>query len=61
MSMWRSWRMSGSKGTANLNDIWRGEVIDRTIRLCFWRVPSTEIPQTAEGRVELARRAVGTG
>jgi 1-acyl-sn-glycerol-3-phosphate acyltransferase len=42
----------GFEGTANLNDIWSGKLIGRTIRLCFWRVPSAEIPQTAEGRVE---------
>jgi 1-acyl-sn-glycerol-3-phosphate acyltransferase len=42
----------GFEGTANLNDIWKGKLIGRTVRLCFWRVPSTEIPQTAEGRVE---------
>ena len=42
----------GFEGTASLNDIWRGKLIGRTIRLCFWRVPSTEIPQTAEDRVE---------
>jgi 1-acyl-sn-glycerol-3-phosphate acyltransferase len=42
----------GFEGTASLNDIWRGKVIGRTIRLCFWRVPSAEIPQTAEQRVQ---------
>jgi 1-acyl-sn-glycerol-3-phosphate acyltransferase len=42
----------GFEGTASLNDIWSGKLIGRTIRLCFWRVPSAEIPQTAEGRVD---------
>ena len=42
----------GFEGTASLKDIWRGKLIGRTIRLCFWRVPSAEIPQTAEDRVE---------
>ena len=42
----------GFEGTASLNDIWSGKLIGRTIRLCFRRVPSAEIPQTAEGRVE---------
>jgi 1-acyl-sn-glycerol-3-phosphate acyltransferase len=42
----------GFEGTATLNDIWSGKLIGRTIRLCFWRVASAEIPQTAEGRVE---------
>jgi len=42
----------GFEGTANLKDIWRGKLIGRTIRLFFWRAPNTEIPPTAEGRVE---------
>jgi len=42
----------GFEGTADLNDIWNGKLIGRTIRLCFWRVPSADIPRTAEGRVE---------
>ena len=42
----------GFEGTAHLNDIWSGKLIGRTIRLCFWRVPSADIPRTAEGRVE---------
>jgi hypothetical protein len=42
----------GFDGTASLNDIWRGKLIGRTIRLCFWRVANAEIPRTAEGRVE---------
>jgi hypothetical protein len=42
----------GFEGTASLNDIWRGTLIGRTIRVCFWRVPSAEIPRTAEDRVE---------
>ena len=43
---------AGFEGTANLNDIWMGKLIGRTIRLCFWRVLNVEIPPTAEGRVE---------
>jgi hypothetical protein len=42
----------GFEGTADLNDIWGGGLIGRTIRLCFWRVPSADIPRTAAGRVE---------
>jgi 1-acyl-sn-glycerol-3-phosphate acyltransferase len=42
----------GFEGTASLNDIWRGNLIGRTIHLRFWRVPSAAIPQTAEDRVE---------
>lgn len=40
------------EGTTSLNDIWNGTLIGRTIRLCFWRVPSDEIPRHTEGRVE---------
>jgi 1-acyl-sn-glycerol-3-phosphate acyltransferase len=42
----------GFEGTADLNDIWSGKLVGRTIRLCFWRVPSADIPRTAEGRIE---------
>jgi len=41
---------AGFEGTADLNDIWKGTLIGRTIRLCFWRVPHAEIPPSAEGR-----------
>jgi len=40
----------GFEGAASLNDIWGGKLIGRTVRLCFWRVPSAEIPRTAEDR-----------
>jgi 1-acyl-sn-glycerol-3-phosphate acyltransferase len=43
---------AGFEGTADLNDIWNGKLIGRTIRLYFWRVPGADIPRTAEGRVE---------
>jgi 1-acyl-sn-glycerol-3-phosphate acyltransferase len=42
----------GFEGTASLNDIWRGTLIGRTIRLHFWRVDSARIPRTTEGRIE---------
>lgn len=41
----------GFESTASLNDIWRGRLIGRTVRLLFWRVPSAEIPRTTEGRI----------
>jgi 1-acyl-sn-glycerol-3-phosphate acyltransferase len=41
----------GFEGTASLNDVWRGELIGRTVRLLFWRVPSAEIPRTTEERI----------
>ncbi|HVO27834.1 MAG TPA: 1-acyl-sn-glycerol-3-phosphate acyltransferase [Candidatus Margulisiibacteriota bacterium] len=43
---------AGFEGTANLNDIWNGKLIGRTVQLCFWRVASADIPRTTEGRVE---------
>ncbi len=43
---------AGFEGTADLNAIWKGKLMGRTVRLCFWRVPSAEIPRSAEGRVE---------
>lgn len=42
----------GFEDTASLNDIWKGNLIGRTIRLCFWRVPGAEIPQSTEDRVK---------
>ncbi|MCK6555528.1 lysophospholipid acyltransferase family protein [Candidatus Binatia bacterium] len=43
---------AGFEGTANLNDIWSGKLIGRTVTLCFWRVPAADIPRTTEGRTE---------
>lgn len=42
----------GFEGTADLNDIWSGKLIGRTIRLRFWRVPSADIRLTAGGCIE---------
>lgn len=42
----------GFEGTASLRDIWKGKLIGRTVRLCFWRVPSAEIPPSAADRVD---------
>ena len=41
----------GFEGTASLNDIWRGRLIGRTVRMLFWRVPSAEIARTTEERI----------
>jgi 1-acyl-sn-glycerol-3-phosphate acyltransferase len=41
----------GLEPAGSLNEIWNGQLIGRTIRLCFWRVPSAEIPLTAEERL----------
>ncbi|HWP66264.1 MAG TPA: 1-acyl-sn-glycerol-3-phosphate acyltransferase [Candidatus Limnocylindria bacterium] len=41
----------GFEGTVSLNDIWRGRLIGRAVRLMFWRVPSAEIPRTTQERI----------
>jgi 1-acyl-sn-glycerol-3-phosphate acyltransferase len=41
----------GFERTTSLNDVWNGRLIGRTIRLQFWRVPSTEIPRTTDERI----------
>jgi 1-acyl-sn-glycerol-3-phosphate acyltransferase len=41
----------GFEGTASLSDIWRGTLTGHTVRLLFWRVPSAEIPPSAEERI----------
>jgi 1-acyl-sn-glycerol-3-phosphate acyltransferase len=41
----------GFESAGSLSEIWSGQLIGRTIRLCFWRVPSAEIPRTAEERI----------
>ena len=43
---------AGFEGTADLNAIWTGNLIGRTVRLCFWRVGSACIPPTTDGRIE---------
>jgi len=42
---------AGFEGVGSLNDIWNGRLVGRTVRLCFWRQPSAEIPPSADARV----------
>ena len=42
----------GFEGTASLADIWNGSLLNRVIRLCFWRVPASEIPPAGQARHE---------
>jgi 1-acyl-sn-glycerol-3-phosphate acyltransferase len=42
----------GFEGTANLNDVWTGKLVGRTISLHFWRVPSAAIPRDDAARSE---------
>jgi 1-acyl-sn-glycerol-3-phosphate acyltransferase len=42
---------AGFEDAASLNEIWSGKLVGRTIRVCFWRVASPEIPRTAEERI----------
>lgn len=43
---------TGFEGTARLSDIWGGKLLGRTVRLCFWRIPSTSIPRDPQACVE---------
>lgn len=42
---------TGLEGMENLNHLWRGTLIGRTIRLTMWRIPASEIPKDEAGRV----------
>jgi 1-acyl-sn-glycerol-3-phosphate acyltransferase len=41
----------GLDGLAEVKDIWDGEMVGRTIRVAFWRIPFDEVPTDREGRV----------
>lgn len=43
---------TGFEGAARLSDLWKGELIGRTIHIRFWRVPAAEIPRETEARRE---------
>lgn len=42
---------TGLEGMENLNHLWRGALIGRTIHLALWRVPAADIPKDEAGRV----------
>ena len=41
----------GFDGFETVGDIWRGELVGRTIGVRFWRVPAAEVPADREGRI----------
>lgn len=41
---------TGFEGAASLEDVWRGALIHRTIRIRFQRIPWKEIPGTSDAR-----------
>lgn len=43
---------TGFEGVTSLGDLWRGALIDTTLRIRLWRVPYAEIPNTREERIE---------
>jgi 1-acyl-sn-glycerol-3-phosphate acyltransferase len=43
---------TGFDGLRTVGDIWAGELIDKTIRVRFWRYPATEIPEGERARTE---------
>jgi 1-acyl-sn-glycerol-3-phosphate acyltransferase len=42
---------TGFEGISTLGDLWRGSLMDRTIRVRFWRVSRRDIPDDEDGRV----------
>jgi len=46
----------GLEGFAHVADILRGELVGRTVRLRFWRVPADSIPDQPEARLDWLAR-----
>lgn len=42
---------TGFEGISTLGDLWRGSLMNRTIRVRFWRAPRQSIPDDDDGRV----------
>ena len=42
----------GLGGFAKIKDIWSGAMINRTIRVKFWRVAAADVPKDRKGRVD---------
>jgi 1-acyl-sn-glycerol-3-phosphate acyltransferase len=42
----------GFDGFATIGDIWRGELVGRTIAVRFWRVPAAEVPAEEDERID---------
>jgi 1-acyl-sn-glycerol-3-phosphate acyltransferase len=43
---------TGLEGASRLGDFARGTLLDRTLKMKFWRIPRRAIPDTREGRLE---------
>lgn len=43
---------TGFDGLRTVGDIWAGELINKTIRVRFWRYPADEIPEGEQARTE---------
>lgn len=43
---------AGFEGSATVGDIVEGNLLHRTIRIHFWRVPAADVPETEAGRTE---------
>lgn len=43
---------TGFDGLRSVGDIWHGDLIGRTIRVKFWRIPADQIPPDEEHRTE---------
>jgi 1-acyl-sn-glycerol-3-phosphate acyltransferase len=42
---------AGLEGFSSFTEIWRGDLVDRTIRIRFWREPAATIPPSREERL----------
>lgn len=49
----------GLEGLAEIKDLWDGQMVGRTVRVAFWRIPRLEIPQDREAQVEWLYRQWG--
>jgi 1-acyl-sn-glycerol-3-phosphate acyltransferase len=42
----------GFEGTTSFNDLWRGNLVGRCVRVCFWRVAGADIPKDRASRID---------
>jgi len=41
---------TGFEAAATFPSLWRGELVGRTVRVCFWRIPRRDVPKDARER-----------
>jgi 1-acyl-sn-glycerol-3-phosphate acyltransferase len=46
---------TGFEGAASIADLWRGELVGRTVHVAFWRVPRSRIPAGRDARIAWLR------